>query len=155
MYQNDLSRRRFIYAGGFLLSTALLPPLSVAQVASPLVEQHLDAFLDLSRKLTGYETLNRELGARYLAAFLELFPDEAPQFASNRALQKKILHSWYTGTVGPNEAGKVRVIAYKDAFMYRPTADGLPTPTYCFRGELWFKALPPGITKEPNFPISF
>ncbi|PWD85317.1 sugar dehydrogenase complex small subunit [Ignatzschineria cameli] len=155
MNRADLSRRRFIYAGGLILSTALLPPLASAQTNSPAIEQHLDAFLQLSQKLTGYDTLNRELGARYLGAFLELFPDEAPNFAHDQGIQKKILHSWYTGTVGPNEAGQVRVIAYKDAFMYRPTADGLPTPTYCFRGELWFKALPPGITKEPDFPITF
>lgn len=155
MNRTDLSRRRFIYAGGILLSTALLPPMAIGQSHSPAVEQYLDEFLQLSQTLTGYENLNRELGARYLAAFIELFPDEATQFSSHKSLQKKILHSWFTGTVGPNDAGQVRVVAYKNAFMYRPTADGLPTPSYCFRGELWFKALPPGITKEPNFPISF
>lgn len=149
------SRRRFICASGVILSTVFLPVHTLAQIGNQSVKVHLTDFLSLSEKLTGYKGLNEQLASRYLDAFMTLFIGFETQFLSDKALQRKVLHAWYTGTVGPNEQDQVMVVAYKNALMYRPTAYGLPTPTYCFQGELWFSELPPGITKEPNFPITF
>ena len=54
-----------------------------------------------------------------------------------------IVATWYTGTVtGPE---KSQVVAYQQALMYRPVSDGLPVPTYCFNGPLWWAQKPPGI----------
>lgn len=165
-----LTRRRFMSISGYLLSAATLPlPQFVfaAEKDHPLTA----AFLNISQQLTGYDNLDPQLSARYFFAFTDLFPSFTTDFTAlsgepsvltamanssqNRELALKIVHAWYTGTVGPNEQEEVKVIAYKDALMYRPTADGLPVPTYCFRGELWFSALPPGITQEPTIAATF
>ena len=58
-----------------------------------------------------------------------------------------ITSAWYTGTV-KTKTGPVTV-AYRDALMYRPVADGLTVPTYCNRGPLWWTGLPPGATRMP------
>lgn len=149
------SRRRFIYASGMILSTVFLPVQTLAQAEHQSVKVYLTDFLSLSEKLTGYTVLNDQLASRYLASFMTLFPGFEDHFLTDKALQQKILHAWYTGTVGPNDKDQVMVVAYKNALMYRPTADGLPMPTYCFQGELWFSELPPGITTQPNFPVTF
>ena len=155
MNQAENSRRRFICVSGMILSTVFLPISSVALAGNEAVKKYLEDYLALSEKLTGYKGLNEQLASRYLDAFMTLFTGFEKQFLTDKALQKKVLHAWYTGTVGPNNQDQVMVVAYKNALMYRPTADGLPTPTYCFQGELWFSELPPGITKEPAFPITF
>lgn len=62
-----------------------------------------------------------------------------------------IVTAWYTGTVTTRK-GPV-VIAYKDALMYRPVADGLTVPTYCSNGPVWWSGLPPEIARMPvNLP---
>lgn len=168
----NLQRRRLIGVGGLLLSAALFPPMGrFAFAAVKPTESQLTSFISLSEQLTGYGNLNPILAERYLTAMLNLYPDFATHLSalgdgetvmsriahnkSNTEWAMRITHAWYTGTVGPNQDDAVEVIAYKDALMYRPTADGLPVPTYCFRGELWFSALPPGITREPTVPATF
>lgn len=59
-----------------------------------------------------------------------------------------IISAWYTGTVASSK-GPV-VVAYADALMYRPVADGLTVPTYCNKGPTWWMGLPPGITEMPQ-----
>lgn len=63
----------------------------------------------------------------------------------------KIVTAWYTGTVDTTN-GPV-VVAYRDALMYRPVANGLTVPTYCNNGPIWWTGLPPEITRVPvNIP---
>ncbi|MBB6484749.1 sugar dehydrogenase complex small subunit [Rhizobium lusitanum] len=63
------------------------------------------------------------------------------------AIAMKIVSTWYTGTV-ETAHGPV-VVAYKDALMYRPVADGLTVPTYCNNGPMWWIGLPPEVTRMP------
>ncbi len=72
---------------------------------------------------------------------------EAAASAGLDADVMKIVTAWYTGTV-VTKAGPV-VVAYKDALMYRPVADGLTVPTYCSRGPMWWTGLPPEIARMP------
>lgn len=168
MSHMPFTRRRFISA--LTLPTLLIPLGHIAFADRLLSQNHLEKFLDVSQSLTGYQALNHELAQRYLEAFNRLYPEfltkmdhlnaqdsifQAMNHPDSKETAMQIVHAWYTGTVGPNDAGEVNVIAYKNALMYRPTADGLPVPTYCFRGELWFSELPPGITQQPITPITF
>lgn len=62
-----------------------------------------------------------------------------------------IVTAWYTGTVTTRK-GPV-VVAYENALMYRPVADGLTVPTYCSNGPVWWSGLPPEISRMPvNLP---
>lgn len=56
----------------------------------------------------------------------------------------RIQTAWYTGTVADDSLPiaeyerQVQVIAYQRALMYRPVSDGLPVPTYCKFGPLYW-----------------
>lgn len=127
-------------------------------------------FLSLSRLVTGYDMLDETIAARtYDALYAKggRAGDEitqliglAQQSGDAKALQAQaaqaglsamlnaVLMGWYTGTVSGQS--ETIVIAYRDALMYRPTADGLTVPTYCNKGPLWWQdTLPPGITAVP------
>jgi hypothetical protein len=61
--------------------------------------------------------------------------------AGLRGTALSVVAAWYTGTVVAG--GKTAVVAYEQALMYRPVADGLTVPTYCNEGPLWWTAPPP------------
>lgn len=58
-----------------------------------------------------------------------------------------IVAAWYTGTVGHGTGAQL--VAYKEALMYRPCADGLVVPTYCSDGPAWWTAPPPAAGVAP------
>jgi hypothetical protein len=122
-------------------------------------------FLSLSRTLTGHADLDPMIAARTAQAFRQLFPDVARQFAALSALAAShprpedlleaaggagqreallaVVAAWYTGTVGSGVSAKT--IAYADALMNRPVADGLYPPTYQLGGPAWWIAAPPAV----------
>ena len=160
--------RRQLLAGSALLlaDLAFLTP-AFAQTDSSAAET---AFLALSRKVTGKDQLSLVTASRILAALaaddsalstkLEKLTELSTLASSPTALKQAastvgldgtvmaIVSAWYTGTVD-TKAGPV-VVAYKDALMYQPVADGLTVPTYCSRGPLWWSDLPPQVTRIPE-----
>ncbi len=164
--------RRF-FTNSAVCAAALLAhvPIAYAQVATSVDD--VGGFLDLSRKLSAYDDLDPVIAARTYEALLAedaANRDGLAKLATLSAgatdagalkagagaaglgdLLTAVLMAWYTGTV----TGKQTVmIAYHDALMYRPVADGLVIPTYCSKGPLWWRdQLPPGVTRVPvNFP---
>lgn len=172
-------RRKFLHSfGSFALLGAILPSSSF------LYAQNLDEnsapqeqLLVLFRLLTSYSDLEEQLNLKYFNAFKRLYPNFEQQlktlfaglktyptaaaiqaYARSQGLNdfvQTLMNAWYTGTVGPNPQGDFQMVAYQHALMYRPTSDGIPVPTYCFNGPLWFTALPPGIHQEPTVAMTF
>jgi hypothetical protein len=170
-----MSRRAF--AAGTAV-TALLaachrtaPP--AAQAAAEAVPED-PAFLSLSIALTGHADIDPLTAARTSQAFHQLFPEIAARFGALAALADKhsnpeelldaadamgqretllaIVAAWYTGTVGTGVTAKA--MAYADALMNRPVADGLFPPTYQLGGPAWWTAAPPAVD-APMPPAQF
>lgn len=122
-------------------------------------------FLDFSKAITGHDNIDpltagriRDAMAHGDSTFSEradalvalMQPGMAPEAllaaASGAGLREAalaVVSAWYTGTV---VAGKnTTVVAYEQALMYRPVADGLSVPTYCDEGPLWWTAAPPEV----------
>jgi len=115
----------------------------------------LDAFIALSRRLTGHNTLDPILGKRAYEALSKAdsqFTQNVgalnawlqshggvPSDAVTQALQvdqpilaktvSAITRAWYLGLVG--DLPKVQVIAYERALMFEPVKDILTIPSYC------------------------
>ncbi|RKP47449.1 sugar dehydrogenase complex small subunit [Trinickia fusca] len=115
----------------------------------------LDAFVALSRQLTGRKTLDATLARRIYdalvkadAAFEKNIADlniwlkthggvpsdtvTAALAASDAPLAKtvgKIMRAWYLGLVG--DMPTVQVLAYERALMFDPVSDVLTIPSYC------------------------
>jgi hypothetical protein len=115
----------------------------------------LDAFMAVSRRLTGKDNLDAALGARLHAAL----GTEIPRFQAHvRALRaiidersieplqlqhtldaeqaalaplpRKIVSAWYTGIVGEGE--RAQCIAFETSLMHGIVADHLSPPSYCY-----------------------
>jgi hypothetical protein len=116
-----------------------------------------DAFMAVSRTLTGRSTLEPDQAARLYEALVV----EVPTFAADvQALRtfiderksdpaqlqqaldaeqsplaevpRKIVKAWYTGIVG--EAERARCITFETSLMYVAVADHLNPPSYCYGG---------------------
>jgi hypothetical protein len=127
-------------------------------------------FLDVSQAVTGRDGLSPVTAERIYNAMhgddagfpgrIEHLAELAQQSASPEALKSaastvgldetvmSIVTAWYTGTVQTGK-GPV-VVAYVDALMYQPVADGLTVPTYCNKGPLWWTGFPPEIATMPQ-----
>lgn len=161
------TRRQLLAGSALLLADLAFHTPALAQTDSSAAEA---AFLALSRKVTGKDQLSSVTSGRILAALetddpalsakLEKLSALSTATASPAALKQAastvgldgtvmaIVSAWYTGTID-TKAGPV-VVAYKDALMYQPVADGLTVPTYCSRGPLWWSDLPPQVTRIPQ-----
>ena len=128
-----------------------------------------DAFLGLSRFLTGFPDIGAALATRLRAALLDVVPstseaisrliqialhasDDSTLMMSARAeglgeAALALVAAWYTGTVG--RGAHTEVVAYADALMYRTVADGLAPPTYALGGPAWWVAAPPAAGVSP------
>lgn len=126
-------------------------------------------FYAVSKTITGKSYLSSITSARIYDALLIDHPDlpstiaalgilsdrhvtalqlkEAATEARQGDLLSTILTAWYTGTIETSK-GPV-VVAYREALMYRPVADGLIVPTYCNKGPMWWTGLPPQIARMP------
>lgn len=123
-------------------------------------------FMALSQLLTGKTDLDPIIGARTLDALCATDPAFATRFAALdtacalahpldmgafdestvgrtpalRATAVEIVRAWYTGTVGTGR--DARVLAYRDALMYRPTAGITTVPSYQLGGFGYWVAKP-------------
>jgi hypothetical protein len=120
-------------------------------------------FQRLSQALTGHQDLDAGTANRISEGFGRLFPDLKAHFVALEALAHgrmdpadllsaanaaglaeaalAIVTAWYTGAVGKNPTGIS--VAYADALMNRPVADGLAPPTYQLGGPGWWTVEPP------------
>jgi len=138
-------------------------------LAADAVETSTDAFLLLSKLLTGFPDVNPELAIRVREALVNLgsatsqgigrlipiglhaSDDSTLMMSANDAGLGEAAHAvvaaWYTGTVG--SGAHAEVVAYADALMYRTVADGLAPPTYALGGPAWWVATPPPAGVSP------
>lgn len=166
-FSTKLSRRTLLVAGAVLAASASWSVDAWAQAATPSSNP---TFHDVSQAVTGKTGLSTVTSDRIFKALLGddgQLPAKIDQLAklaqtntSPEALKAAadtagltttlmaIVTAWYTGTVQTN-TGPV-VVAYREALMYRPVADGLTVPTYCNKGPIWWTGLPPELTVMPT-----
>jgi hypothetical protein len=133
-------------------------------------------FLRLSKAAIGHDALDMTIASRLLAALRHADPtfndnavglarlvhgDQTPQALLDAAkaiglheTMLTLVAAWYTGTVGHGQ--QAEMVSYADALMYRPVSDGLPIPTYCLDGPLWWPGLPPpaGVSAPATAPVA-
>jgi hypothetical protein len=153
LYSQPISRRTLLAGAAFSVVAVACGGAANAQAAT--ASSTPGAFIDVSRAI--YAALlaaNDQLPAQIaqLGQFAQQTstPDALKQAATTAGLGDllmAIVTAWYTGTVETTK-GTV-VVAYAEALMYRPVADGLTVPTYCNKGPLWWTGLPPEITVMP------
>jgi hypothetical protein len=144
--------RRLLLIG--LATTYLMP------FASPGIAQHAivgghDAFLNISKFLTGRSSLDLHQSARLYEALVADTPEIAPgieqllTLVDHRKIEagrlqhlldeeksplasvpRRIVTAWYTGIVG--EGGRARCITFETSLMHEVVADRLRPPSYCF-----------------------
>lgn len=137
-------------------NTVAASGLSLAQQAFLLLSQRLIERDDLDPLIASriYRALvERDIGAEEAIADLADLassggPAEALLAQARDAGLDDVLFriqaAWYTGTVGDESLPiaqyeqQVQVIAYQQALMYHPVSDGLPVPTYCKFGPLYW-----------------
>jgi hypothetical protein len=159
------TRRAFLLATAAIASElGMLAGLAGAHAQQPTIA-HLDdlGFLRLSKSVTGHTDLDATTALRLMAALQREDPtfihqaadlahliqdDQTPEAllaaadaAGLREPMLALVAAWYTGTVGHGQ--QAQMVSYADALMYRPVSDGLPVPTYCFNGPLWWPGPPP------------
>lgn len=118
-------------------------------------------FLALSVALTGKTDLDPSVAGRIRAALASLDPATTAALPALKRVAAAtadspativvspgvrdaalaIIAAWYTGTVGKGTAAVT--VAYRDALMQRPVADGLFPATYALSGPAWWVAAPP------------
>lgn len=165
--------RRWVLLSGVGLATLLAAkqwsPFASAQnapiAAAPVSDPTTQAFLKFSSTITDKQGLSAVTAARILQAATAVSADFAPHVnvlaaladthtdapsllaaadaAGLKAHALAIVAVWYTGTVTGKQGSQL--VAYQQALMYQPVSDGLPVPTYCFKGPLWWTEQPPGI----------
>jgi hypothetical protein len=128
-----------------------------------------DAFILMSKLLTGFPDVDPALATRLREAFLNVVPATSQAIAclipiglrapndSTLMMTARdaglweaalaLVAAWYTGTVG--SGAHTEVVAYADALMYRTVADGLAPPTYALGGPAWWVAAPPAAGVSP------
>jgi len=147
----DLQRRALL-AGLMAACFSSYVPRAVAQ---PAADPAQDAFLAVSRILTGRTSLDLALAGRLYEALLadmprfgedvqalrawmderEIGPDELQRRLDAEksplaGLPREIVTAWYTGIVGHGE--RARCIAFETSLIYVIVADRLRPPSYCY-----------------------
>ncbi len=168
----------------FLLATAAVtsgfgvfsgPTGAQAQQPAPAALDDV-GFLRLSKAVTGHADLDPTIASRLLAALHRADPGfidhaahlarlvhdgqppeallAAADAAGLRDTMLTLVAAWYTGTVGHGQ--QAEMVSYADALMYRPVSDGLPVPTYCFNGGIWWTGPPPaaGVSAPAGTPLA-
>lgn len=169
------TRREAVLAAAAVASTSLLgwpasgvtPPAAAAAATTGTA---IDAaavarFFAFSQAITGHADIDAVTAGRIREAMVQgdgafaaqaetlaglvqpgMAPDALLAAASGAGLRDAalaVVAAWYTGTVTAGPA--TTVVAYEQALMYRPVADGLSVPTYCNEGPLWWTAAPPEV----------
>lgn len=150
---------------------------SAAAAGNAVDAAALRQFVAFSTAITGHKTLDTETARRIYLAFRahsDTFASDARRLgdlaaaanddanallaaASKEGLRDaclSVVAAWYTGTVG--EGADATVVAYHDALMYQPVADGQSPPTYCRGGPAWWTEAPPaaGVSPPVNRPVT-
>jgi fructose 5-dehydrogenase small subunit len=159
------TRRLFLLATAAVstgMGTMAAPPDVLAQ--QPAATALDDAeFLRLSKATIGHDDLDTIIASRLFAALRHADPafndhavgltrlihgGQTPEALLDAAkaiglheTMLTLVAAWYTGTVGHGQ--QAEIVSYADALMYRPVSDGLPVPTYCLDGPLWWPGPPP------------
>lgn len=125
--RRPVSRRAFLAA---LSSTALVcaAGCATARPGPSTADAGLDRFMALSRRLTGVDDLDPELGRLYLAALeaTGVWPGRDEQAAADA-----IVVAWYTGGVGAGRAATI--VTYPGALAWR-TLSFTKAPSVCGGG---------------------
>ena len=176
----SLTRREAIARMAAVMVTSSLLPYSTithaerAQVTAAPLEYA--QFLQISQKITEFDDLDVTLSARYFSALSARCPQLSQQLSTLFALSQQavdaqnfiqlaqehgletlihaVVTAWYTGTVDPASVDDSRLVAYKEALMYRIVQDALIVPTWGTFGPLWWTELPPGVTRQPSVPAT-
>jgi hypothetical protein len=175
---DSTSRRRFLLATA-AVSTGIgmmagPPDVLAQQPATSALDDA--ALLQLSKAAVGHDELDMTIASRLFAALRRADPtfnDHAAglarlvhrgqtpeallEVAKATGLHESMLTlvaAWYTGTVGHGQ--QAEIVSYADALMYRPVSDGLPVPTYCLDGPLWWPGPPPpaGVSAPTPKPVA-
>lgn len=164
-------RRSFLAGSAALLPLLLAPRLAMAQHATPLPALPadglpLEAFLALSRAVTGHAQLDAGMGDRFHAAltadgglaaqrdlYLAVETAAGDETAMMRALTgarleaaKLLLRGWYLGQI-PTASGET-LIGYEQTLMARVTGDFIPLRSYC-GGVPGYWSTPPELDDLP------
>ena len=170
-----MTHRKPVMLQGRRVVLALVPAaafclwLRESAVAADTAATPPEAFVLLSRLLTGFPDVNPELAIRLRAALRRIDPptsqaverlvpiglhasDDSTLVMTARdaglgEAALAVVAAWYTGTVG--SGAHTEVVAYADALMYRTVADGLAPPTYALGGPAWWVAPPPPAGVSP------
>jgi hypothetical protein len=166
-----MTRRQFLLTGVAATSAlGMLTDSSGAEAQQSAIASLDDAqFLRLSKAVTGRTELDATTARRLLVALRGADPafgdhaaglagliqdDQTPEMllaaadtADLHDTMLALVAAWYTGTVGHGQ--QAEMVSYADALMYRPVSDGLPVPTYCFNGPLWWTVPPPPAGVSP------
>ncbi|SQJ20772.1 Membrane bound FAD containing D-sorbitol dehydrogenase [Serratia rubidaea] len=168
-----LSRRRLVLGSAGLLAAGVLAQnlLGRAALAVPDAASLPDAFLTVSRSLTGMPLPDPQLAQRLYQALLPRFPQLNPlldalatllqqhgtqdgaalqqQLKQHAAPLTRLYHAliggWYLGVIG--DAARPECIAFENIVSYQLVRDSLTPPSYC-PGEPNFWIRPPH--KENN-----
>lgn len=172
------TRRSFLLATAAVVSGLSVAADPVRAIAQQTAAAALDdpEFLRLSKAVTGHADLDATIASRLMAALHRADPSfidhaaslarlthdgqepeallAAADAAGLRDTMLTLVAAWYTGTVG--HGPKAEMVSYADALMYRPVNDGLPVPTYCFAGPLWWPGPPPaaGVSAPAGTPLA-
>jgi fructose 5-dehydrogenase small subunit len=170
--RNGTTRRTFLLTTAAVTSgLGMLTGQTGAYAQQPTTATLDDAnFLRLSKAVTGYADLEATTASRLLLAWHRsdpMFIDRAAALANlvrvgqnPEALlsaaeavglgdtMRALVAAWYTGTVGHGK--QAVMVSYVEALMYRPVSDGLPAPTYCLNGPLWWTEPPPSAGLDPS-----
>lgn len=162
-----------LWRAGTLLVGATESGRAIAAAAPAPVAQASAGFVAISRAITEHDDLDPVTAARIEMAMRRDFPSfdrllpalaalaapanqpvpaarallDAASAAGLRELTMAIVAAWYTGTVGAGTTAVV--VAYAQALMYRPVADGQTVPTYCNYGPQWWTQAPPPVRVAP------
>ena len=90
----------------------------------------LEAFMALSRRLTGQTDLDPEIGEIYLQALIQQYGVGAPL----AGLEREIFTDWVTGTY--RRGGVQKVATYPGALMWRAMNFTSP-PGFCTGPDSW------------------
>jgi len=138
-----LSRRQLLGVTCFGLAAGLLGSPALNALAAPPTAQ-LDAFMQVSRRLSGRDNLDLRIGQRLFEAMaqrgvlaeqtlMELAQQaEKPAEQWNREQQdlaREILRGWYLGQV--DQYSEAVVITYEGALMFSAPQDIQAIPSYC------------------------
>jgi hypothetical protein len=109
----------------FLAAVALLSPFVTKQGNTPALS--VDDFLQLSSRLTGHTSLDRDAAGVFLNAILAT-PDGARRLRQpDDAFEREIIAAWYTGI--HEFGGERRLATHTGALQWR--ALGMPAPGTC------------------------